>query len=233
MIPVMYTTKVLSSGWLTSDMLELVLEKPAGFSFQAGQFVQFFIPDVAPQAVLRSYSIASAPSTETLLFCVKILPTEKQGKASVYLPGLKPGDVITFRGPEGRFVVAQNQELPKIFVATGSGIAPMRAMLADELSKPNNQSLHLLFGVRSQNDVFWKEEFGALAEKFKNFTFTLTLSQPVGAWLGNVGRVTDHLSELPSEADWYLCGSLPMVKDVRSMLTGRGVSSKQIHFEIF
>lgn len=229
-----FPSKLLKKTALTHDMWEFVLEKPVDFVFQAGQFVQFLIPDAsAPQAVLRSYSIASAPTDETLMFCIKMLPEEKNGKASKYLPTLNLGDTITFRGPEGRFVVAPESVRPKVFVATGSGIAPIRAMLYDEIFRFKNESLHLLFGVRSQHDVFWKEEFDDLCQQSKSFSYSVTLSQPENGWSGARGRVTEHLTTLPADADWYLCGSLPMVKDVRAYLTQAGVPSKQIHFEIF
>ncbi len=226
-----HTVKLVRKNFLTPDMLELRLAKPAGFSFQAGQFVQCSIPDAtATTPTLRSYSIASAPPAEHLLLYVKIVPG---GKASEYLRKIQVGESISFRGPEGRFVVVPEQAAAKTFVATGSGIAPIISMLEDEAAKPYPGRMHLVFGVRHENDVFCKERLEALKSTCTNFSYTLTLSQPSDAWTGAHGRVTEHVANLPKEGNWYLCGSLPMVKDVRALLSQAGVPSKNMHFEIF
>jgi ferredoxin-NADP reductase len=226
-----FSSLCITKKFVTADMLELVLAKPAGFSFQAGQFVQFEIPDLASATpALRSYSIASAPGAEHLLLYVKIVPG---GKASEYLRKMQVGETVSFRGPEGRFVVAPEHAPIKTFVATGSGIAPIISMLEDDANKPYPSHMHLVFGVRHENDVFCKERLEALKSTCAHFSYTLTLSQPSDAWTGGRGRVTEHLVNLPKEGEWYMCGSLPMVKDVRAILTKAGVSSKNMHFEIF
>lgn len=226
-----HAVTLLSKKNVAHDMLELTLEKPAGFSFQSGQFVQFFIPDAAAATpVLRSYSIASAPVAEHLLFYIKMVPG---GKASEYLRKITVGESISFRGPESRFVIVPEQASAITFVATGSGIAPIISMLEDEAAKPVARRLHLVFGVRHENDVFCKERLETLVSMCPSFSYTLTLSQPSSAWTGARGRVTEHLTSLPKEGSWYLCGSLPMVKDVRSILSQASVSSKNMHFEIF
>ncbi len=215
---------------LTADMMELRLAKPEGFMFKPGQFIQLEIPELPGQVVLRSYSLASHPTDQEIALCIKIIPG---GKGSTFASGLTPGVPVIFRGPEGRFVVSPEHHAVKTFVATGAGVAPIMSMIRDEIYKESNERIRLLFGLRYEQDIFWREQLEDLASRSSKFSFSITLSQPGTAWSGLRGRVTDHIREFDITGDWYLCGSLPMVKDVRAFLATAQVSTKQIHFEIF
>lgn len=225
-----YTITLLSKKTIARDMLELVFSRPEEFVFKAGQFVQFFIPQELSEAVLRSYSISSHPEADQLEFCIKLVP---EGKGSTFFKNLEPMQQATIRGPEGRFVCLPEQAADKIFIATGAGLAPIMSMINSEVENKKNKQIYLLFGVRTEEDVFWLERFEHLKSEFENFDFNITLSQPSEQWQGWRGRVTEHLPEVKEVADYYLCGSLEMVKDVRMLLTSQGVVLKNIHFEIF
>ncbi|MBP9760870.1 MAG: FAD-dependent oxidoreductase [Candidatus Magasanikbacteria bacterium] len=223
-----YTTKLLDKKSLTHNVLELTFEKPENFSFQAGQFVRFFIPDQTGE-IPRSYSLVSTPFDTTLSFCVKLLP---EGKASAYFPTMHIGQTIDFDGPRGRFCVTE--QTPLYFVATGSGIAPMLGLIRDELEyKKNTNEISLLFGLRHKEDIFWQDEFAALQNTYQNFRYNLVLSQPTEEWEGLEGRVTHHLTAHHGDHHFFICGSPEMVKDVRSLLLAEKVEMKKIHFEIF
>ncbi len=210
-------------------MVAMTMRKPAEFNFLAGQFVQFSILE-RDKPALRSYSIASDPSAPELTFCVKMLPG---GLASTYFGNLKPDEMLSFTGPQGRFVCAVEGS-PLLFVATGAGLAPILAMITDELqNKKNTMPITLLFGLRSEADIFWIEELDHLKNAYGNFSYTLTLSQPTEAWAGKNGRVTAYASSEVSGMHCFLCGSGDMVKEMREILLSRGVPSNAIHFEIF
>lgn len=225
-----YSTTLLSKKTIARDMLELVFSRPEEFTFKAGQFVQFFIPQELSEAVLRSYSISSHPDADQLEFCIKLVP---EGKGSTFFNKLEPTQQATIRGPEGRFVCLLDQSENKIFIATGAGIAPIMSMISSEVEKDKNKQVYLLFGVRSEEDVFWLERFEHLKSEYQNFDFNITLSRPSDSWQGWKGRVTEHLPEVVGGGEYYLCGSLDMVKDVRQILASKGVQMKDIHFEIF
>ncbi|MEK7084493.1 MAG: FAD-dependent oxidoreductase [Patescibacteria group bacterium] len=219
---------------LARDLLALFFERTKNFSFRGGQFVQFHIPIELPHDppfVLRSYSIASTPQDTMLEFCVKLLPN---GKASRYFADMQIGEIVTMEGPRGRFVI-DGTVLEHVFIATGAGLAPIMGMIRDELeNKKTTASLHLLFGVRTEEDIFWINRLEKLSHEYRNFSFQITLSQPDDSWKGLCGRVTAHLTPPFSlSAAWYLCGSLDMVKDARHMLTDAGISNEKIRFEIF
>jgi ferredoxin-NADP reductase len=226
---VCYTTVLQRKIMIAKDVLELEFEKPTTFTFKAGQFVQFFIPD-GMQYVLRSYSIASPPGEEGLEFCVKLLPT---GKGSDFFREVAKGTPARFQGPNGKFIIENYLDESILFIATGVGLSPMMSMLKDCLTK-TRKKIQLFFGVRSQQDIFWLERLNELKNRFAHFDFTLTLSQPEGEWNGVVGRVTPLVSLLDAEFEqYYVCGSLQMVKDVRTLLLAKHIESQRIHIEIF
>lgn len=224
-----FTVKLERRIMLTDDMMELHFSKPADLSFEAGQFVQFKIPK-EDRFALRSYSIASVQSDKTLEFCVKYL---EEGLASNYFKGMEVGAEVVIRGALGRFVI--NDDAPKhYFIATGAGLAPIMGMIRDELESKNSRKEHkLLFGVRYEHDIFWKDRLDELQTAYPNFRYDLTLSRAPESWQGLAGRVTLHVNDFSKEDHFYICGSGSMVKDVRTQLINAEIDLKQIHLEIF
>lgn len=227
-----YTSKLISKKQLTSDVITLHFEKPQNFFYLAGQFIQWHLPEENGKVLLRSYSLSSAPPDETLEFCVKLLP---KGRGSAFAQTIQPGEHLNFQGPRGLFV---NHESPRpiYMVATGVGIAPLMGIIRDELeNKKTDAEIRLLFGVRSEDDVFWHDRLEVLKEQFLNFSYHITLSQakPNGGWGGLRGRVTEHILHHLVDHHFFLCGNAAMVKDVRDFLLKNGIDTTRIHFEIF
>jgi len=216
---------------IAKNVLELRFSKPDGFSFAAGQFVQFLVPNKEKQ-VPRTYSLASTPNDPHLEFCVKLLPN---GLASAMFERMNENEEASIRGPRGRFV-AHAQAVAHYFVATGAGLAPIMGIIRDELEqKKSDKEIRLLFGVRSEENLFWTDRLEALAQAHERFRYYVTLSQPNGeaSWTGLKGRVTDHILHHLTDHMFYLCGSAEMVKDVRALLLEEGIPVQNITFEIF
>lgn len=226
-----WTTRLRETKSIAKDMVEIQLEKPSGFSYIAGQFIQFLIPDKDKGNIARrAYSLSSHPNLPYLEICIKLLPG---GLASTYFQQATRITDIQFVGPQGRFICSTSNT-PHTFIATGAGLGPIMGILTDELINKKNQSpITLCFGIRNEEDIFWIDRISYLTKKFPNFTATVTLSQGSLAWNGSRGRVTDHISAHPTPGQYFLCGSPDMVKDVRECLLARGVDTNAIHFEIF
>ncbi len=226
-----FSPKVTNIEYLTSNVVELSLiaEGSEFLSFVPGQFVQFIISD----KVFRSYSIISLPEELPVLkFCIKL---EDGGVGSEYVRLLKVGDSVPMRGPVGKFVIGDVPER-LTFVANGVGIAPFYGMVLDLLQKNSDAQVALVFGVRSEQDIFYNEYFSSLASQHKNFKFVQALSQPQSTWRGYNGRVTKYITENYhelSDSTFYLCGSLAMVQDVRTILMQNGHPIDKIKLEIF
>jgi NAD(P)H-flavin reductase len=124
-----FTARVSRIRTLTHDVreIELTLEEPGEIHFAPGQFVSFEIERPGlPFPATRPYSIASAPTSRHVIELV--LNRVPGGPGSEYLFGLREGDLTTFRGPVGTFIL-RNSHRDLLFVATGTGIAPIRSML--------------------------------------------------------------------------------------------------------
>lgn len=197
--------------------------------FKAGQFVSF-TGTLGGKKITRPYSIASMPGGNRFELCLNRV---QEGIFSPHLFAMKPGDSVEMSAPLGFFVI-RNPTREAVFVATGTGIAPFRAMAPDYLNHPQAKSLTLLFGVRYEPSIYYREEFETLARQHSNFRFWPTLSRPEPGWTGRSGHVQIHLLEAIGDRrdlDVYICGLKAMVDDVRSILKQLGFDRKQILFE--
>jgi ferredoxin-NADP reductase len=221
--------KITNMELVTPHTMILSIKRPEDFVFEAGQFVQFLIPD-GEKETPRSYSLASDPQNENLIFAIKLVD---KGFASTYLKNLKVGKEIKVRGPLGHFFCKEDDK-SMFMVATGTGIAPVMGIIEDQLkNKANKNKIHLLWGLRFAEDIFWKEKLEELTQKYTNFTYMLTVSQPNESWNGMQGRVTMYINHPSTSYVYYLCGNHPMIMDVRKILEEAKVPAEQVKFEVF
>lgn len=232
--PQEYTARVETIHTLNSNIyfIRLCLQDPPEIHFIAGQTVSCFVGG----NVQRLYSIAS-PSFEvkTLELCIDVSP---MGIGSKWFLGLNPGDPVQFFGPLGRFSLDPDSTRKIVMVATGAGIVPFRSMLLslistyDVLPKP----ISLYWGLRYENDIYWRSEFEHIALNRKNFRWTLVLSKPYPSWQGKTGHVTEHVfseEQNYSERDFYLCGNRVMIEDMETKLLSDGTPRRQIHKDVY
>jgi CDP-4-dehydro-6-deoxyglucose reductase, E3 len=211
------------------------MKEPSVLKFQAGQYASLGFPD---NPVRRPYSIASSPAEEHGFEL--LLDITPMGIGTKYLLELPLGGEASFLAPMGLFTLAQGEQAQKekalIFVATGSGITPLRSMILWLLQTQNDQrEIWLYWGLRYEQDLFWEEEFQELTRAFPNFHFHVTLSKASEEWPLCRGHITDCLSihELPAEAGYYMCGNKPMVEETLGLLQEKGIPKESVHFEKF
>ncbi|MBV9406008.1 MAG: hypothetical protein JO211_11735 [Acidobacteriaceae bacterium] len=203
------------------------------FAFTPGQFISV-VDREDGKDVTRAYSIASPRGGNRFALCLNRV---EDGIVSPWLFRLQPGDEIDVHEPLGYFTL-RHPGHRAVFVATGTGIAPFRSMLLDHLPK-TEPHITLLFGVRYEEGLLYREELEDLAKQYPNFRFLPTITRPTPAWKGRTGRVQVHLDEalalrMPEELatiDVYICGLKEMVDDVRKNLKQRGFDRKQIIYE--
>ena len=222
----MFTATVSRTRALTHDVreIELTLADPAAMTFVPGQWVSFEIErQGSPFPATRAYSIASSASRHNAIELV--LNRVAGGPGSGYLFGLREGDTTAFLGPLGSFVLRDSPR-DVLFVATGTGIAPFRSMLWSLAETSSSRVITLLWGLRSERDLYYQEELISLRERLPGFSFITTLSQPTGAWRGTTGRVTPlvetHVASV-ANLEAFLCGNGGMVRDVRDVLRRKGL----------
>ena len=132
---------------------------------------------------------------------------------------------MTFKGPAGSFTLRENQR-DVLFVATGTGIAPIRSMLWSLAGRPSTRRITVFWGLRSEHDLYYEDELTVLRQQLPNLSATITLSQPTGGWHGPVGRVLPLVTNTVttvSNLEVYLCGSGAMIRDVRDIVRQKGL----------
>src|SRR5205807_768641 len=121
-----------------------------------------------------------------------------------------------------------------LFIGTGTGIAPLRALLQEALSRQESGRLLLLAGHRAAEDVLFQEDFTKLAEEQPRFRFLPTLTRAAASWAGERGRVQAQLARIVRDLeplDAYVCGRLDMVNEVVTALEAHGVPSARLRSE--
>ncbi|HCX25975.1 MAG: hypothetical protein UX08_C0004G0044 [Candidatus Collierbacteria bacterium GW2011_GWB1_45_35] len=200
--------------------------------FTPGQYVSL---KVNSEGLRRSYSVASLPEEKSIDVLVDTTP---MGVGSKYILGLRVGDEVEVLGFLGNFIIdfqATEKARHIMFLATGTGIAPLKPMIEDLLYKRSFiGEMRLVWGVRHETDLYWLKEMDNLNRDYDNFKFDIVLSQPTEDWPGFRGHLGGLVNELTQ--DWsktlvYLCGSREMIVEMEKRLKEKGVPEEQIHYE--
>lgn len=220
---------------LTHDIrgLQIRLIEPATIDFKAGQYIDVLVPGTNEW---RSYSMANPPShNQTIELMIKLMPG---GLFSDYVEqNLKAGQRLTLQGPYGNFHLRDTQR-EAIFIAGGSGMAPILSLLRDMAEKRNERPVTYFYGARARRDLFQLEELRALEQHLPNFHFIPALSEPASddAWDGETGLITDVVKKLGATGagkEAYMCGPTAMIDAAIATLTQLGVEETNIFYDKF
>ena len=213
----------------------LKLDAPEGMHFQAGQYVNLELPNGIGS---RAFSIANAPQEGgEIELNIRIVPG---GSGTTYVhEQLKVGDRLTISGPYGRFFVKKSADVPVIFMAGGSGLSSPRSMILDLLAEGFAKPITLIYGQRNRDELYYHDEFLALAERHPNFKYVPALShEPEGSdWQGFRGFVHEAAKEYFAN-DFrghkaYLCGPPLMIDScITTLMQGR-LFERDIYTEKF
>lgn len=210
------------------DVKHFELELDEEMNFKAGQFLNLsFTRD--EKLYRRPYSIASNPSKKIIDLCIKLVP---EGNLTPHLWKMKEGDRVELMGGLGLFTMENCEKRNVVFIGTGTGIAPLRSMLLDELEKNSEKNFHLIYGVRHPGHHTYEKEFEELEQKHPNFKYTPVVSRPDSQWLGRQGYVQQNLDGIDyQETKAYICGLPEMVDAVKEELFLKGMSEEDINVE--
>ena len=209
-------------------LLTLRLAGGSQLAFLPGQSVRVE-HELDGKAVALVYSIASPPRADNCFeLCVK---PGRKGSPADRLCSTRVGAELRISRPQGGFVVQQRGPA-SLFLAAGTGIAPIRSMI-HSLTGTYHHELCLIFGARSIESLFFHSEFVDLASRNSDFRYVPVLSRPHEAWTGASGYVQHHLGGVSRTPDAraYLCGPLAMVETVSQILLEQGWPEEMIHYE--
>ncbi len=235
-----FKAKVTKIKDMTYDIKEITFKllEPNEINFKAGQYVQLVAPRYAKvrQSVSRAYSISSSPyHTDFIQLIIRKVP---EGICSTWVhEHLKVENEVNFTGPFGDFYI-RDTKADMLFVAGGSGKAPIKSMLEYLAKRKSKRRMGYFFGARIRKELYHTELFEMLEKKMYDFKYFPILSQPTEAceWDGRCGYVMPFFNEFikdPPNMEAYLCGSPGMIAAVVKELTGRGIPEEKIYFDSF
>ncbi len=218
---------------LAPDVLQVRLRLPpnAALRYLAGQAIDV----IGKDGLRRSYSIANAPAAadgQAGKLDLHIRKVDGGAFSRYWFVDAKTNDLLRLEGPRGTFFLRDVAGLDLVFLATGTGIAPIKAMLDDLVLRPADaqpRSIALLWGGRVRSDLYWQPEHTGLA-------YTPVLSRAEAAWDGARGHVQDVLLQAPR--DWartvaYACGSEAMIDGARARLVAAGLAPQRFLYDAF
>ncbi|MDG6773627.1 FAD-binding oxidoreductase [Thiomicrorhabdus sp. ZW0627] len=214
---------------LSPNVVEVRLRLPptANFKFLEGQYIDV----IGPNAVRRSYSIASSSFEKEITLLIK--KVEGGVLSEYWFNQAKGNDLLRLEGPKGTFYVRENKT-DIVLLATGTGIAPIISILerldADDSFEQMND-IYLFWGNRHSEDFVWKPEFKRL-----KVNVSLVLSGESDEWEGDRGYVQEvALTKIDDfqQKHVYACGSNEMILTAKKMLMEQGLPEKQFYSDAF
>lgn len=206
------------------------------FDFIPGQFITLDLPiHEKPNKRWRSYSIASWPDGTNVVELLIVLA--EGGAGTTYLFNeISAGSELTFRGPQGVFVLPQQIDKDIFLICTGTGLAPFRSMINYLHLHPKPfKNIYLIFGCRKKADLLYYDELKSFQEKLPGFHYLPALSreQVEGHHHGYVHPVYEELCREKQPAQFFLCGWKNMIDDAKKKIVEMGYDKKAIHQELY
>ena len=232
----MLPCRVESMEQRADDVMIVKIKLPAAerLQFLAGQYIEFLLKD----GVTRSYSLANPPHDDALLeLHIRHMP------GGVFtdqvFSTLKVRDILRLKGPLGSFFIREDSDLPMIFVAGGTGFAPIKGMLEHAFATHIDREMVLYWGVRARKDLYMAELPVQWEREHPNFSFIPVLSHPApeDGWQGRTGFV--HEAVLADFSDLsgyqvYACGAPVMVDSAHGAYTAhRGLLESNFFADSF
>jgi all-trans-retinol 13,14-reductase len=201
---------VVAKTALTASIWRLEFELDRALAFVPGQYVKL---RVAPFE-WRDYSIAASTGRRLTL----LISNRTRGDGSNWADTVKIGEATEIEGPLGAFRLERNDHR-KVFVATGTGLAPFLSMFKAMAATGELENAELLFGCRTPDGNI----SAAFVDKPRRTVACVTgAAPPPGGYAGRVTKAIAGLTFDPTKTDFYLCGSAAMVADCRDLLTRAG-----------
>lgn len=236
--PNMYQVKLTKRYEVAERTMAFQFEKPEGFTFKAGQFVDMTLlnpSETDGEGNRRAFSIASAPDEDMLLVATRMRDT-----AFKRVLGTMPiGSQVRVEGPFGNLVLHNDQARAGVFLAGGIGITPFRSMMLRATKELLPHRLFLFYSNRKPEDAPFLQELEALQLQNRSYIFVPTMtdmSRSDCSWQGETGRINQTMlaKHLKSASPiYYMAGPPRMVKGLHTLLTETGVDDDDIRAEEF
>jgi CDP-4-dehydro-6-deoxyglucose reductase len=221
--------KVARFEYVTNDILVIRFRFPPAvkFNYLPGQYI-----DLSFQGIKRSYSIANAKNHDgEIELHIRKAPEGKM--SNLLFPGIKENQLMRMEGPKGTFFIRKSNQ-PLIFIATGTGIAPVKAMVEELIQSCDKREVNIYWGMRCIEELY-DTGLEKLANQHSNIQFKPVLSRDE-TWTGFKGYVqhavvSDFMNL--AEFDVYACGSLTMIEQAKQLFIKHHLPSESFYSDAF
>jgi ferredoxin-NADP reductase len=234
-----FTIKLLGGWEVAERTMAFRFEKPSGWIFKAGQFVDMTLinpPETDAEGDIRSFSIASAPFEERLMIATRLRDTAFKRTLST----MPRGTEVRIEGPFGNLTLHNTPARPAVFVTGGIGITPIRSILWNAAREKLPHRIFLFYSNRRPEDAPFLEELDALQRENPHYRLVATMTKVEESrhpWHGETGYIThEMLSKYLTDAAsaiYYITGPAAMVTGLRDVLNSAGVNDDDIRTEEF
>ncbi|MDO6764793.1 FAD-binding oxidoreductase [Agarivorans sp. 1_MG-2023] len=221
--------KVASIDHVTDDIMVLTLRFPpsASFDYLPGQYIELSF-----KGIKRSYSIANA-ITENKELQLQIRQVTNGKMSQLLFDGLNDNQLMRLEGPKGTFFLRENTK-PIIMLATGTGIAPIKAMIEQLVSSEDAREVYVYWGMRFKEELYCKE-LEEISARYGSIHFHPVLSREQD-WNGEKGYVQNVVCDrFPSLENYeiYACGALEMIDDAKNKFLESNLPANAFHSDAF
>lgn len=208
-------------------ILKFRLPPTAKFDYLPGQYI-----NLSYQGITRSYSIANASSKDGIELHIRLI--NNGAMSNLLLAGIKPDTLMRIDGPIGTFFIREDDR-PIIFLAGGTGFAPVKAMVEALISSSSKRDINIYWGMNKAID-FYSKLPSEWESKYDNITFIPVVSGSDVEWNGRTGFVHQAvLQDFCNLSDFcvYACGSPQMIAAAKNDFINVGLSEKQFFSDAF
>lgn len=227
--------RVQSMEKLADDVMMLRLKLPASerLQFLPGQYLDILLKN----GERRSFSIANAPHHDTYLE-LHIRQVANGAFTSHVFGSMKEKDILRIEGPHGNFFLREDSNKPVLFIAGGTGFAPVQAMLTHALYHHHDRAFSLYWGSRNRAGLYMHDTALQWANETPNVTYVPVLSEATtdATWRGRTGYVTDAIDSDFSDLSGfqvYACGAPAMVEAAQKLCLAKGLPSNEFYADAF
>ncbi len=217
---------------LEDDIYQVfIAPKKKKIQYHAGQYLKIICNDGIP----LPFSIANAPRADGKLeLQIKAMPENPY--TTEIVNKIKTKSSLTLRGPYGHVIYRSEPDLPIIFVAGGTGIVPLKAIIEEALARKDQRTMHLYWGGKTVDALYLNEQMQTLAKTHTNFSFTPVIGNADAYWEGSTGLVheivTQQYDDL-SHYQVYASGPTEMVYAAFDAFTAKGLKSQLMFSDTF
>ena len=228
--PKVLPVKVESLTRLNHDVMQMFLKLPAKetFRFKAGQYIEFIMGDGSR----RAFSMANAPLDSMIELHLRLIEGGKF--TSFVFNEMKEKSIHRIEGPIGQFYL-RDSEKPIIFIAGGTGFAPIKSIIEDMIANKNKRKIYLYRGVRSEKDFYMNELVNDWIKKLEGLTYIPVVEDGLSedARSGYVHHAVLEDFKNLNDIQVYCCGAPGLVENAFKDLTKSGLPDEQFFADAF